>query len=407
MLEVVELREARRLLLDATASRRMCAKEAPLAEAFFGVLAEDVTAKTAIPPFDRSVVDGYALAARDSYGASESLPAVLNCVGEIRMGESPRFALGEGECAYIPTGAMLPKGADAVLMLEHSRRTDDGLILAERCIAQGANVLKAGSDRGAGELLLKKGRVLGARELGVLAAGGVASVRIYEKPRVAILSTGDELVPAGAVRDEAKIFEANSTLLAGAVRLAGGEPIYRGVVADDPSALTEALHAAAATSDLVLASGGSSAGERDFMASCLMAEGSLLFHGIAVKPGKPTLAGLLNGTPVLGLAGHPMAAYLLCLWLAVPLLRTLTNRDETIKSTHAYLTMAVPSNEGRETLLPVRLEGETAIPLFGRSGLITPLTEADGFLRIPRGSEGAAAGEQVEVYAFSAFSDGR
>ncbi len=427
MLHVLSLDEARQTLL-AQISPLTRTERITAADAAGRILAQSVCASADVPGFDRSSVDGLAVHAADTFGAGESLPAMLQLAGSVAMGEAPAFRLGRGECAAVPTGGALPEGADAMVMIEYVEDMGDGLRLISRPASPGDHLVLRGDDFRAGQTVLPAGRRLRAADAGTLAALDVAAVDCLARPRVAIISTGDELVPAGMRLSPGQIHDVNSPALAALVRSAGGEPLLCGVVRDDLSQLTAALSAALDACDLVLVSGGSSVGEKDHLNAAIAAQGEpgLLFHGIAVKPGKPTLAGAAHGKVLLGLPGHPLAAWFMANLLAVPLVHALQGvPPPEPPAVQARTACRIPSNVGRESVILVRLipagpditpapangsnaaraadpgteaHGWLAEPVFSKSGLITVLSQSDGFIRISRDREGLEAGDPVTVW---------
>ena len=360
------------------------------------VLAQDIVAAEDIPAFDRTTVDGYAVIAADTFGAGASLPAELTVVGEIAMGEAPAFSLKRGQCAKIATGGMLPSGADAAVMVEHTDDAD-GVCLVYAGVSPGANVTKRGDDIAVGMVSLQKGTTLGAREIGILAALGVYDVPVFAKPLVAVISTGDEIVTGtpqpGQMRD------VNSFLLAAALEDCGCNVRMYGAVKDQKDAITAALEDCLQTADMVLISGGSSAGTRDMTVEILGEMGEVFFHGIAMKPGKPTIFGMAKGKPVFGLPGHPLAAYFVFRLIVLTALRELLCLPPDQPRGTAPLAVNIPSNHGREEYLCVKQQPDgTLLPLHTKSGVISVLTQADGFICIPRNAEGFAAGTEVAYY---------
>lgn len=397
MLNVVSREDAVSCVLRHTQAMRRQAENVPLSAASGRTLARDVTAVQDVPAFDRTTVDGYAVRAADTFGASASIPAQLAVVGTVIMGEAPRFSIGAGECAVISTGGMLPQGADAAVMVEH---TDDagGLCLAYRPVSPGENVTRRGDDIAAGSAALPAGTRLGVPQIGVLAALGVYEVPVRKKPVIAVISTGDELVcgdpDAGQVRD------INGYLLSSLIERAGGVPLFFGAVPDDRAKIADALKQCLSAADAVLISGGSSAGTRDMTVGILDELGEVYFHGIAMKPGKPTIFGAAGGKPVFGLPGHPLAAYFVFRLVVAEYLRAALGESADKPLRTAALAVNIPSNHGREEYLCVRVtEKNEAVPLHTKSGVISVLSAADGFIRIPRDTEGLAKGTCVEIYA--------
>jgi molybdopterin molybdotransferase len=389
-----------------------------LADALGMVLAADVRAADDVPGFDRSTVDGYAVDPADTFGASEAQPAYLRLAGEAPMGEAAGAPVPPGCVVRVATGGMLPPGAGAAVMLEHCETLPTGEIAVSRPAAPGDNVIRQGEDLRTGDLILVAGHRLRPQDLGLLAAAGVTRVEVRRRPRVAVVSTGDEVVPPDAQPGPGQVRDINSYSVAGMVREAGGEPVLCGVVSDDPARLDEALRgAAAAGADLLLVSGGSSVGARDYVARAIAGLGApgVLAHGIALRPGKPTLLAVAGSLPVIGLPGHPASAMVVTWLFGVPALRHLagdSDRRDIRPAVRARLTRNLPSAPGREEYVRVALRPEVpggavdgwtswaAEPVFGASGLVRTLVRGDGLVRVPHGSEGIAAGTEVDVYLF-------
>lgn len=397
MLNVITLEEAKRLLSDTFGSWKPEAETVSLDCAAGRVLARPVEAKEFVPGFDRSTVDGYALRAADTFGCGESIPALLTLAGEVLMGETPDVTIQPGRCAYIPTGGCLPTGADAVVMLEYAEDYGDGTVGIQSPCAPGAHLIFRGDDTAPGRELLPAGKKLGAKEIGALAAAGVGSVSVLALPRASVFSTGDELIPVEQAPAPGQVRDVNGPMLAAALEELGCRVCRRELLRDDQSLLRRAISQACGDSDMVFLSGGSSVGIQDAAYRVLSELGTVLFHGLAVKPGKPTLLADVGGVPVFGLPGHPAAAWFLFRLLAAPWICECTGRELPGRETAAVLDASLPSNHGREEYVLVRLEGDRAIPLWNKSGLITALSQADGYLRIPRDAEGISAGSRVTV----------
>lgn len=379
-------------------------EQLPLQLAGGRILAAPVKASEDVPPFCRSQVDGLAVWAADTFGASETIPAILAYQGEVQMGRPVEFRLQPGQCAYVPTGGELPAGADAMVMIEQVEDLGDGLRQVSQSVSPGTHLTRQGDDITAGTTVFRAGRRLNATDLGTLAALGLATVPVVRRPRVAILSTGDELIEPDTRPGPGQIYDVNRYTLAETVRLHGGEPVISGIVRDDLTILQQALGQALGTCDLVLVSGGSSVGTRDYVAAAInsLGEPGVILHGIAVKPGKPTMAGVCNGKLVLGLPGHPVAAWFMAHWLAGPVLAWLQGSQPLYKPTVQAMTACrIPSNHGREEFVLVTLQNgdqPLAVPVFAKSGLITLLSRSDGYIRIPRDCEGLPQGAPVSVY---------
>ncbi len=400
MLNVLPLDEARGRMTKLCAARGTRPEEVPLEQACGRVLAAPVSAEADVPGFTRSTVDGYAVRACDTFGASQAVPALLRLAGEVRMGSGAEVTIGPGACAAVPTGGELPAGADAMVMLEYTEPLAGGVIAVETPTAPGRHVIFRGDDAAAGKTVLPAGRRLGPRDIGILAALGCARVCVRTRPRVAVISTGDELIEAGLTPGPGQVRDVNGPMLAALCARAGAETSFAGIVRDEADALAERLAACAEAYDLVLLSGGSSVGVKDATAACMERLGTVLFHGIAVRPGKPTLAGEIGGVPVVGLPGHPTGAYFICTALVLPMLEAMLGETPEKRCVIARLKTAIPSNDGREAYEVVRLEGGYAEPIGNPSGLISALSRGDGYVRVPRETEGLMRDAAVEVRLF-------
>lgn len=381
----------------------------PVTQALGRVLAENVVAGVDVPGFDRSTMDGFAVRARDTFGASEGMPAYLTVTGEILMGQAAGEEIGAGQAVKVATGGMLPPGADAVVMVEYTEDLGGGDIAVVRPVAPGENVVLRGEDVRTGQVLLPAGMRLRPQELGALAGIGVTACPVVARPRVAIISTGDELVPPEAEPATGQIRDINSYALKGLVEDAGGEGVIYGIVQDDFATLKSVVDEALAQDDIVVISGGSSVGTRDVTADVLNSFGQpgVLVHGVAVKPGKPTILAVVQGKPVFGLPGHPVSAMVLSDLFLVPVVQHLLGITAGAKKRPvlaARLSRSLASASGRVDYIRVALverDGQLwAEPVLGKSGLISTMVKADGFVVIPAVKEGFAAGEPVEVVFF-------
>lgn len=399
MLHVIGLQEA--IKLSANMARRIERTETPPPEALSGrVTAEAIVCQENVPGFRRSTMDGYAVIAADTFGAGEANPVDLSVVGEAVMGEETTHAICSGTCLKIPTGGMLPAGADAVIPVEYTD-LDFDTCLVYRAVSPKENVTQIGDDMRENGLLFPAGARLTPAAIGALAAAGIGQVAVVGAPNVGILSTGNELVPANQPAAPGKVRDVNAALLAAMCRGCGCNPRFYGIIPDDEPTLTKTLLQAAEENDLVLLSGGSSAGEKDLTAKIIGRLGEVLAHGIAMKPGKPTVIGKIGKTPVFGLPGHPAACYFVTETVVKPCIETLSGAALPGIQTTAVLSENVSSNHGREEFVCVRLHNGTAEPIYGKSGVISLLSAADGYLRIPRDSEGLAAGETATIYLFN------
>ncbi len=398
--------DARKRFLESCPRGPLGVEEVALADAFGRILAGDITAPEDLPGFARSTVDGYAVLAADTFGASEGLPAYLRVVDEILMGQDATRALGPGECAVIATGGMLPPNADAAIMVEHTESLAVDEVGVLKPASPGQNVIRRGEDCPAGHLLLAAGRPLRAQELGLLAHAGVVRVPVARQPVCALLTTGDELVDPARVPAPGQIRESNSFTIRALVQEAGGVAHHLGRIPDIAEEIEARLRQAMATADVIMVSGGSSVGTRDLTAELLdkLGRPGILVHGVSLKPGKPTILGVVDGKPVMGLPGHPVSAQVVFGLFARPLLRQLLGLPPWPAyraAVRARLAKNYASAPGRVDVLRVALTeraGETwAEPVQGKSGLITTLTRADGIVTVPAGTEGLLAGDWVDV----------
>ncbi|ASA77893.1 gephyrin-like molybdotransferase Glp [Thermococcus sp. 5-4] len=371
----------------------------PLSEALGRVLAEDVTSPINVPPFDRATVDGYAVRAEDTFMASESEPVRLKVVGEINAGDTPTVELKPGESVYISTGAPLPEGADAVIQFEDVDREGEEVVIYKPAYP-GLGVMKAGTDIPRGKTLLKRGTRLTFKDTALLSAVGFSEVEVFRKPKVAVISTGNEVVLPGTELRHGQIYDINGRAIVDAVRELGGEALFLGIARDDRESLKALIEKGIECCDMVILSGGASGGIRDLTSSIIEELGEVKIHGIAIQPGKPTIIGLINGKPVFGLPGYPTSCLTNFTLLVAPLLRKLLGRENEVRKVRKKLAHKVFSVKGRRQFLPVRIEGEKALPILKGSGAVTSFVDADGFIEVPENVEILEAGEEVEVTFF-------
>jgi molybdopterin molybdotransferase len=382
------------------------AEEVETIHALDRVTAVPVIAPYPLPPFPRSTVDGYAVRAADTFGANESLPAYLTLIGEVPMGAAAGLSLSAGQCALIHTGGMLPAGADAVVMVENTQSARSTEVEILRAAAPGENVIKVGEDVASGEEVIPAGVRLRPAEIGGLMALGFTRVRVACRPRVGILSSGDEVVPPDAEMGPGQVRDINSYSLGALIEQAGGLAMRYGILPDHSEALRAAAEKALAECDVVIITAGSSASSRDLTAAVIdsLGQPGVLVHGVAVRPGKPTILAVCDGKAVVGLPGNPVSALVIAGLFVVPVLQALlglrSNRPAPRLS--ARLATNLPSQAGREDWQAVRLvetrQGYLAEPIFGKSNLIFTLARADGLVRIPPAATGLEAGQSVEVY---------
>lgn len=380
----------------------------PLSEAYNRVVAKDVSSPLNIPPFNRSTVDGYAVRAADTFGADEDRAVSLKPVGKVNVGEKPQAKILQGTTAEIVTGAPIPSGADAVVMLEHTSRKDDSALVYQPVVL-GENVMKSGSDIRKGEVVLKKGAVLSPFEIGVLAAVGFASVEVYRRPRVAIFSTGAEVVEPGERLVEGKIFDINAHALSASVAQLGAEPLNMGIVQDESDKMQATLKKALGMADVVITSGGVSVGPTDIIPKVLdkLGKPGVIVYGIAIRPGKPTTVAIIDGKPVFSLPGHPASALLIFYIFVKPILLEMGGRkEEPPMKVKAVTSERLFPARGRRTYITVTLKrGRSgrivASPVpTGLSGAITTLAKADGFTVLHESQQFVDKGQRVDVELF-------
>lgn len=406
--KVVTPAEAKRVLLGASP---VGSEQIETIRARGRVLAEDLYSQVDLPHFHRAAMDGYAVRSKDTFGASASLPAYLKLSGTVEMGKEATRPVGKGEAVRISTGGMMPPESDAVVMVEYTEEVGDGMVEIHRGVSPWQNVIQIGDDIKKGEPVFRRGRRLRAHDLGALTGIGISSLRVYRKPRVALISTGDEIVDVDTEPLPGQVRNINQHSLAGLIEQCGAELSDLGVVRDDREALAKTLRKATEWGDLVLLSGGSSMGARDIAMDAILSlpNAEMIFHGISVSPGKPTIFANAAGKPLLGLPGYPVSALVIFDLFAAPLIRALGGEDSTTacqfqKTARAILKTNVASQIGREDYVRVILEevdGQPyATPLPSKSGAIFTLVKADGMIRIDLNQEGVEKGEEVEVILF-------
>ncbi len=401
-LDVVSRDEAERRFHAAIALDPLEAESCALAAALGRVLAADVRARLDVPGFSRANVDGFALRAADTYGAAEETPASLTLNGEVvPTGVQPQIEVAAATATQVATGAIVPRGADAVIMVEHTD-TDGRNLLVRRPVVPGAHVAHAGSDIARGEVVLRTGEVLTSRGTGILAALGIDEIQVVRRPRVAVVSTGDEVVAPGKPLQDGFVYDSNGRIVADAVREAGGEPVDLGIVGDDEQALQQMLARALKEADLVVYSGGTSKGAGDLSYRILRERGNILVHGVALKPGKPVVLAEVDGKPVVILPGFPTSAIFTFHEFVAPVIRARAGLPPHARpSVRARLPRPVASERGRTEYDLVHLvrtgEELTCYPLGKGSGSVTTFSHADGFYVIPAATERLEAGDEVEV----------
>ncbi len=404
-LRVTTLEKAKKAL-DEYWRPRLRASNVPLDDALGRVLAKDIISKINVPQFDKAVYDGYAVRASDTFGAGEDSPKEFELAGQLKAGVWPRASLRAGDCIQIATGAPMPRGSNAVAMAEHAV-AQRKRVKVYRAVAPGENVAKRGSDIRKGQRVVRAGKRLTLTDIGALAAVGVGRVAVSSKPNVAIISSGEELVKPGQRLSPGKVYDVNGPALSEAVRACGAEPIYLGITPDRASAIKKFVQKGLNMADVVLISGGSSAGAGDIAPHVIdsMGEPGVIVHGLAMKPGKPTFIAVVRNKPIFGLPGYPVSALMVFDQLVADYIHELSGVPRPKLSTvRAKLTDRVLSARGRRELVPVRVigrgDGARAEPILKGSGAITSLSTADGYIEVPIERELVEEGEIVEVKLF-------
>lgn len=397
MLSVIPIADALRLVMEKFGGKTSRVETVSLDDALGRYLGADVIAQEDVPAFDRSTVDGFAVRSADLRGCSDSIPAILQKTGESVMGQACEVPLEAGSCVYVPTGGAVPPEADAMVMLEFTEDLGGDQFAFYKPVAPGANLILLGEDLQQGEAILKTGKKLGIADIGTLAALGITSIPVYSRPVVGIISTGDELIPPGESLKPGQIRDVNSGMLKAAVMKHNSIAINKGIVLDIYEDLRDACEGLIQEVDVLLVSGGTSVGEKDNMPRIIAELGEMLIHGLAVKPGKPTIIGEIEGKAVFGLPGNPVAAFFIFDYLVKPLLLAMQGGRAETEQVEARLTRAVSSNHGREEFILVRLNGNEAEPVPSKSGLISTVSRANAYFIIPRDQEGLPKGALVQV----------
>jgi molybdenum cofactor synthesis domain-containing protein len=363
------------------------------------VLAEDLIAQMNVPPFTRSAMDGYALKHEDTFGAGQFKPKSFNIVGDIHAGDNPVERIKTGECMQISTGAVMPEGADAVIMVEDTER-EGNQVKVFKSLTPGSNIGKLGEDIKEGSLVLKSGVLLDAGKIGVLASQGLSKVKVYAKPTIAVLPTGEEVVAGGKKLQAGQLFDINSHTISALVTASGGIPVRIGISGDKAEELRAAIKEALKC-DIAVLSGGSSVGERDLLVDVIEGWGEMLFHGVQVKPGKPTIFAMIEGKPLMGMPGYPTSCLINSYLFLAPAVRKMAHLPpHTHNTVQAKLARRVPGSTGRRQFLTVKLVGDEAVSVFKESGAITSIAEADGYIEIPENIDLLEKGEMVTVTLF-------
>ncbi|HDK7158999.1 TPA: molybdopterin molybdotransferase MoeA [Clostridium botulinum] len=406
LFNVISIKEAK-YLIEKNFNVKPIKEEVELLNSIDRVIYEDIVSQINVPNFRRSTVDGYAVNSKDIAGASESMPAMMNYKGEVFMGKIPEVNMDfPGDCVYVPTGGMIPEGSDSVVMVEYTERVHEDTVLINKATAYGEKVVEIGEDIAKEEIIIKKGKRLRPYEIGVLSSLGITKVPVCRKPKVAIISTGDEIVDPNKEPNLGEVRDINSYLLQASIIEDGGIPINYGIIRDDFNLLKNTVEKAIEDTDIVLISGGSSVGKKDVTIDVINSLGDpgVFVHGIAIKPGKPTIIGNVKDKIVFGLPGHPLSAAVVYKVIVKYYIDKIAGVKEKVFPIVCKFNINYHSAKGREEYLPVTLNWQEneiiASPIFSKSGLISGFSKAYGFIKIDKNLEGIKKDEKVFVYRF-------
>lgn len=401
---VVEVERARELILEILGELELESEKVSILESGDRILSENIVSHVNVPDFNRSTMDGYAIVAQDSHGATQTIPSMLQLIGEVKMGQLTEIEIKSGQAAYIPTGGMIPKGANAVVMIENTEKMDEESLLVYSAVSEGQNIVYSGDDIEKGQSVLEKGRRINAEVVGALAALGINQVQVYKKLRFTIISTGDEIIPIDKELTPGKIRDINSYALQILVEKIGGQVVHKSIVRDNYDLLQAEVQSAVKDSDIVLISGGSSVGTRDYTDKVINSLGGrgVLAHGVSIKPGKPTIIGDHYGKLLIGLPGHPVSSIIVFKSLIESALKERLGDDSIETSIMAKMDSNFPASPGRETYQMVSLrreeDGYHGVPTHGKSGMITLLSDSHGYIVIERHEEGVEKGQMRKVF---------
>ena len=395
--KLASLEEAKKIIFSLVKEKEN--EKLRLENALNRVLAQNIVAKIDVPHFKKSAMDGFAVMAEDTFGASNTNPKELPIIERIKIGQVAKKELKSNQCVEIATGAPLAKNADAVLMVEYCEKVDNKIILY-KAVTPGENVIDVGSDIKKGSLLLKKGTVLGPRFIGLLASQGIKEILVKKSPKIAYFSTGNEILPIDGQLEEGKIYDINSFTIIGSIKEQGCDALFLGILEDDKELIKQKIGEALEMADFLLLSGGSSLGEEDLTAEAVKELGEVLVHGIAVKPGKPVLIGKVKNKLILGLAGYPASALSNFYILVLPMIDRMLGAKRKPRIVKGKITKKIVSTIGRYEFLPVRISEDRAIPIQKGSSAIASLADADGFIEIDENTEVLEKGAEVEIKLF-------
>jgi molybdopterin molybdotransferase len=406
LLKTHSVKEVQAIMTELCQDIRILTAQIPLLDGLNRILADSVASPHDVPEFNRSTVDGYAVKARDTFGASEAIPVMLTSMGEVHMGKAADIGISHYECVYVPTGGMLPDGSDAVVMVEYAEKLDEMTILVQQPVSPGSNVLKKGEDLKKDEPIFESGHRLRPQDLGLLAGMGCRFVEVLKPLKAAVISTGDELISPDRPLTAGKVIDMNTYSLSAALTADGFEVTETKVVGDHLQELQSAIRDCMKAADIILISGGSSMGVHDLTKDAINGVGrpGVIVHGMAVKPGKPTIVGLVDHVLLLGLPGQPVSALVVYHILMKPLLKNLTGDRSLQPSLSAELTVNVPSAPGKEHYVMATIsmqDGKMMVtPQHGKSGMLSMMSRSQGMFKIDVNREGFKKGDIVEVTLF-------
>lgn len=396
---LISIEEAQRII-NANIYPIAATEEVVLKDLIGRIAAKNIVSDVNIPPFRRAAMDGYAVKAESTFSATESTPIFLTCIEEVHAGEVPQKIIREKECTEIATGAMIPESADTVVQVEYTNKSENEIEIF-KAFAPGTNVSNAGADVKSGETVIYKEQIFTPARIGILTALNRSSAIVYKTPKIAVIPTGREIAALGDDLKEGQVYDINSHTLSALISQNGGNPIVYDIVPDEFNALEKAILDAIPKADLIVIGGGSSVGERDINVDVINKHGSVLFHGIQIKPGKPTLFGVIDKKPVLNLPGYPTSCLVNGYIIMLPILRKMSHLPEVVlRKVNAKLSKKIVSRLGRHQIYTVKLKDGFAIPAFKESGAITSMAWADGYIEIPFNVDLVEKDEKVEVILF-------
>ncbi|MDR2545375.1 MAG: molybdopterin molybdenumtransferase MoeA [Methanobrevibacter sp.] len=404
-LKIIDVEEAKKIIRNLfKETYKLKSENIPVGDAYNRIVSEDILSTIDLPIFDRALKDGYAIKSEDSFGANEENPKILNCIDKVEAGSFSKKTIKTGECIEISTGAPIPDGADAVVMVEYSEKLEESStkdIAILKSVPPTEDISKKASDIKKGKLILRKGTILNPVKIGILSAQGIDDVNVFKKPIVSIISTGNELLNKNEKIEPGKIYDANTNLIKGVVLASGGIPLTKDIVKDDYNELKMKINGSL-NSDIIICSGGTSAGVGDILKNVVDEIGEVLIHGISVKPGKPTLVGKIKDKIIIGLPGNPVSAIIIYSIFIDSHIRLISKSPEKggNKRINFELAKRIHSAKGRMEYLLVQIKNDKVYPILKDSGAIASLSYADAYVKIPKSVEIVDVGEIVEVILF-------